>query len=179
MTYHKIHPITTYNSVVFNIGTGLSSLCHSLVLEHVITPKRNPAPISSHTQCHFPGPRGTPVFLWLCQHVAGLLGLAKRCVHVVTLPRNPGFSLMAGMQCFLLKQISFNLLTAFCFSEGGVICSSYQLPTEGGHTGHLETQGQFSPKAWESFCGWFSDLGNFSPLSSLQSHGAPFSFLPD
>lgn len=128
--------------------------------------KRNPAPISSHTQCHFPGPRGPPVFLWVCQHVAGLLGLAERWVPVVTLPRNPGFSLLAGMQRFLLKQISFNLLIAFCFSEGSSAQVTGYPRKAGGARGIWKLRGSSAPGPGSPFAAGSLIWGTF-PLSPL------------
>lgn len=184
MTYHKIHPIKTYIPVGFNRGTGWSSLCLNLVLEHAITPERNPAPLSSHTQCHFPGPWGPPVFSGVCRPVAGLPGLAERRVCVVTLARSPGFSLLSGMQCFLLKRISFNLLTAFCFSEG-LNAQVTRYPRRRGARGIWKLGGSSAPGPGSPFAAGSLVWGTFSlsplpkaikplPPSSLAISKPPF-----
>lgn len=105
--------------------------------------------------------------LWVCQQVAGLLGLAMHCVWVVTtLSRNPGFSLMAGMQCFLLKQISFNLRLRSTSARGYLLKLPVTHGRRGVHRAFKKLRGSPAPGPGGPFAAAALIWGTF-PLSPL------------
>lgn len=143
----------------------MSGLCHNLVLEHVIAPKKKARSHQQSSRCHFPDPGDHPSF---CVFASMRLAFwAWLRAVVTTLSRNPGFSLMAAMQCFLLKQISFNLRLRSTSARGYLLKLPVTHGKRGVHRAFGKLRGSSAPGPGGPFAAASLIWGTFllSPLS--------------